>query len=116
MVVWFCLVGEVERIKFVSKPGSCYNLAKCDRYLNNQAASSIKSSILAHNFTPDQLYDRFMKLGIKLNADQKAMVRKYRGDDFVFDFDPFDEPYELPFDFKKYQNKVDLINAILSME
>ena len=55
----------------------------------------------------------FNRAGVKLNDNQKAMVRMYRGD--YFDFGN-DEPYDLPFDIKKEQNQIDLINAILRSE
>lgn len=94
-------------------PGSDYNLARCERYLKNQAASSIKAYSLAKGLDPIQLFTEFMRVGIKLNDKQKAMVRMALGDNFVFDDE---EGYDLPFDLKKPQNQDDLINHILRSE
>lgn len=79
----------------------------------NQAASSIKAYTLAKGLDPIQLFTEFMKVGIKLNDHQKAMVRMYLGNNFVFDDE---EAYDLAYDPKKSQNQIDLINHILRAE
>lgn len=107
---WKKFTGNVQRIKFVSKPGSDYNLHRCQRFLYNQAASSIKAYALAKNLTPDELYNEFTRMNISLNDDQKVMVKQLRGEDFL----PDDTPVvDLPYDPWKPQNLEDLINHIL---
>ena len=76
---WSDFLGDVQKIKFVSAPGSDYNLQRCHRYLREQAASSIKAYIMACGITPDQLYKEFTSEGIKLNPDQEYMIKMMRG-------------------------------------
>lgn len=72
---WRRFLQNAERIKFVSKPGVEYNLRKCDRFIDNQAASSIKLFIKSHGFSPDEVYNLFTRDSISLRTDQEVVLR-----------------------------------------
>lgn len=72
---WRKFLLDAERIKFVSKPGVEYNLRRCDRYIDNQAASNIKLFIKAHDLNPQQVYDVFTRDSVHLRSDQEAVLR-----------------------------------------
>lgn len=110
---WSDFLGDVKQVKFVSKPGSDYNLHRCQKYLFNQAASSIKAWIMAQHLQAAQVYETFIANGIKLNDNQKAMVRMYRGNGFIFDDE---EVNDSSFCFDDSQTQIDLINHILASE
>lgn len=113
---WLKFLGDAQRIKFFSKPGSVYNLSKLDKFLNQQVSSSIKTYIHMLGLNPDELYHHFTSDDVILNGSQLALLRAnaeglytrlYR--DTVFNINTPDDP---DFDLKQFQ--VAFINSILA--
>lgn len=68
-------LGDCEKLKFTSAPGSTYNFSKLQRYIVHQAGSSIVTMAKVMNWSPQQFYDFFMDNdNIKLRDDQIDML------------------------------------------
>lgn len=112
---WLKFLGDAQRIKFFSKPGSVYNLSKLDKFLNQQVSSSIKTYIHMLGLDPEQLYHHFTSDNIILNGSQLALLRANAEGlyskhfcDTVFSINT---PDDAEFDLKQFQ--VDFIKSII---
>lgn len=117
---WKDFIGRVEKIPFVSSPGSDYNKSKLQRFLDNQCASSIKTRLLldGDDYVREFL-SHFLQESIILNPDQKALINfeRSKGDKIydhagrVIGYDKSED--DIPFDIDNLQTRLDLINSIL---
>ena len=78
---WNKFLENAEKLDWVASKGSEYNLSKVQRYAIDNAGSSVKTMIQARNLTPQELYDIYMKGDIGLRPDQRALIKKLRGDE-----------------------------------
>lgn len=77
---WKKFLCNANKLEWVSTKGSEYNLTKAERFAVNSAGSSVKTMIEALDLSPQELFDIYMTSDINLRPDQRALIKKYKGE------------------------------------
>jgi len=73
---WDRYIDSLPGVRFASAPGVEYNYKKSYRFVKNQAASSVKFLALYNKWSPQRLYEFFMRNDdVKLNNDHLSYLK-----------------------------------------